>query len=285
MTLLPFTKMHGIGNDFVVIDFVTQSGVLRPETIRYLADRHTGIGFDQLLLIEPPQSPDADFFYRIFNADGTESSQCGNGARCVGKYIFDKRLSVKTTLTLQTRVGRMITRRLSSAQFEVQLEPPALDPKAAGYHSVIGSEPPFAAGFDPAFEWSFGIVDLGNPHAVLICDHLDTLDVSALAQQFCDNHIFESGVNVGFMSVVSPTIIDLRVVERGAGETLACGSGACAAVIIGRQFAGLDQTVTVRLPGGELTITWSGPGSEVLMAGPAERIFEGRIKVPRTMEQ
>jgi diaminopimelate epimerase len=296
LDLLHFSKMHGIGNDFMVVDLVTQAGSFSAETIARLADRNTGVGFDQLLLIQPPSSPEADFDYRIFNCDGSESAQCGNGARCVAKYIYDKRLSPKSSLLLRTQSGQLRTRRLSSAAFEVNLGPPGLSPDAVDF---AAEAPPdgaaFTAHLDSKGTYPFGIADLGNPHAVIMLNqpgtsastpfNLSAVDVMSLATEFTQRYPFKAGVNVGFMSIKSATMIDLRVVERGVGETRACGSGACAAAIVGRQYANLEETVTVCLPGGELSINWQGPEADVLMSGPAERVYEGRIKIPRLLEQ
>lgn len=277
--IVNFSKMHGVGNDFVVIDLVTQAGVLTAARVTDLAHRHTGIGFDQLLTIEPPTARDADFFYRIYNADGSESGQCGNGARCVAKFIYDKQLSPKSELVLQTSTGRMTTQRLSSQDFRVNMGPPQLDPASVCLQPNPGEQAPYSASFQDGSNHVFGIANLGNPHAVLMFQSLDDLDVAGLAAEFRAQRHFETGVNVGFMALTSDAHILLRVSERGAGETLACGSGACAAVAVGRTMNLLSDTVTVDMPGGSVEVTWPGPGQDLWLSGSAIRVFDGKVKI------
>ncbi len=277
--IVNFSKMHGSGNDFVVIDLVTQAGALSAACVRDLAHRHTGVGFDQLLTIEPSTIRTADFFYRIYNADGSESGQCGNGARCVAKFIYDKQLSPKSELVLQTSTGELTTHRLSSQTIRVNMGTPQLDPVAVAFQPRSGEQAPYSASFEDGSHYAFGVANLGNPHAVLLVESTHDLKVAGLAAEFRAQTHFEAGVNVGFMALDSETAISLRVSERGAGETLACGSGACAAVAVGRALDLLSETVSVEMPGGAVNVTWPGPGQDLWLTGPAVRVFDGKIKI------
>ncbi|MGB1341636.1 MAG: diaminopimelate epimerase [Pseudomonadales bacterium] len=277
--ILQFTKMHGLGNDFVVIDLVTQSATLSEPLIKHIADRRRGVGFDQLLVIGPPTALDADFFYQIYNSDGSESNQCGNGARCVAKFIFDKQLSCKKSLVLQTQTGRMTTERVDRSWFRVDIGIPSFMPEAIPFEPKAGATAPFHCELEHLGHSPFGVVNLGNPHAVLLVNELDSLDVSSAARDFRAKTAFKEGVNVGFMEKSSSGTIKLRVDERGVGETSACGSGACAAVAIGQDLAQLDEQVTVSMPGGKLEVSWKGPDHSVWLSGPAEKVFDGKIKV------
>jgi len=258
---------------------VTQAGALSPACVRDLAHRHTGVGFDQLLTIEPPTIRTADFFYRIYNADGSESGQCGNGARCVAKFIFDKQLSPKSELVLQTNTGQLTTQRVSSQAIRVNMGKPQLDPAAIPFEPTPGEQAPYAASFQDGSRYAFGVANIGNPHGVLLVESTQALDVAGLATEFRAQTHFEAGVNVGFMALTSQTAITLRVSERGAGETLACGSGACAAVAVGRAMNLLSETVLVEMPGGAVTVTWPGLGQDLWLTGPAVRVFDGKIKI------
>ena len=274
---LHFTKMHGAGNDFVVIDAVRAAIQINENQIRKIADRQTGVGCDQVLLIEPPKRPDADFEYRIFNADGSPAGQCGNGARCVGRFIHDQRLSAKSTITLQ--VGSDL-RRLEfdeAGSVKAELGAPIFAP----------AQIPFSADED-ATEHALslanvtvmaGVVSLGNPHAVLLVDDVAATPVEKIGPMIQSLDVFPEGVNVGFMQVESNTHVKLRVFERGAGETLACGSGACAAVIHGIRLGQLANKVTVSVPGGKLEVSWDDGLSSVWLAGPAETVFEGKLNL------
>jgi diaminopimelate epimerase len=274
---LHFTKMHGAGNDFVVIDAVRAAIQINENQIRKIADRQTGVGCDQVLLIEPPKRPDADFEYRIFNADGSPAGQCGNGARCVGRFIHDQRLSAKSTITLQ--VGSDL-RRLEfdeAGSVKAELGAPIFAP----------AQIPFAADED-ATEHALtlanvtvmaGVVSVGNPHAVLLVDDVAATPVEKIGPMIQSLDVFPEGVNVGFMQVESNTHVKLRVFERGAGETLACGSGACAAVIHGIRLGQLANKVTVSVPGGKLEVSWDDGLSSVWLAGPAETVFEGKLNL------
>ena len=274
---LHFTKMHGAGNDFVVIDAVRAAIQINENQIRKIADRQTGVGCDQVLLIEPPKRPDADFEYRIFNADGSPAGQCGNGARCVGRFIHEQRLSAKSTITLQ--VGSDL-RRLEfdeTGSVKAELGAPIFAP----------AQIPFATDED-ATEHALtlanvtvmaGVVSVGNPHAVLLVDDIAATPVEKIGPMIQSLDVFPEGVNVGFMQVESNTQVKLRVFERGAGETLACGSGACAAVIHGIRLGQLANKVTVSVPGGKLEVSWDNGVSSVWLSGPAETVFEGKLNL------
>lgn len=273
---LNFTKMHGLGNDFVVIDAINQSISLTPEQIRQLADRHIGIGCDQLLLVEAT-STSADFRYRIYNADGGEVEQCGNGARCFMQFVRDQGLTDKTRLRVETAGGPLQLIQQPDGQISVDMGVPRLEP----------ADVPFVA---PRRETTYtldvlerqleiAVVSMGNPHAVLLVDDIETAPVVSLGPAIENHPRFPERVNVGFMQVVKNDCIRLRVFERGAGETLACGSGACAAVVAGRLRGQLTENVKVILNGGELVVSWAGEGQPVLMTGPATTVYEGRIEL------
>lgn len=273
--LLHFTKMHGLGNDFMVVDLITQRARLRPEQISALADRRFGIGFDQLLVVEPPMSPDMDFRYRIYNADGSEVENCGNGARCFARFVRDQRLTHKREIHVETAGGPLTLHIENGDQVRVDMGRPRFAPAAL----------PFEAAEDRVRHdlevdgqtHQIGVVSMGNPHAVLRVDNVDTAPVATLGPAIEHHPRFPKGVNVGFMQVVSPQQIRLRVFERGSGETLACGTGACAAVASGIRQGFLKSPVRVQLPGGELEIAWPAEDASLIMTGPAERVFDGRI--------
>lgn len=275
--LLKFTKMHGLGNDFVVIDAISQSVALTPEQVRFIADRHFGVGCDQLLLVERARSPGVDFSYRIYNADGGEVEQCGNGARCFMRFVRDAGLTDKNELVVETRCGIIRPRMEADGQVTVDMGVPRTRP----------DEVPFSAGHEALSypllvdgqQLELGVVSMGNPHAVLRVDDVVRAPVAALGPKIETHERFPNRVNAGFMQIVDRTHIRLRVFERGVGETLACGSGACAAVVVGRLQGLLDDTVSVELPGGRLLIHWRGKGTEVKMSGPATRVFEGQMEL------
>lgn len=275
--MIEFTKMHGLGNDFVVIDAINQSISLQAEQIRAWSDRHFGIGFDQLLLVETPVNPDADFKYRIFNADGGEVAQCGNGARCFAKFVREKKLTDKDEIRVDTNAGQLLLKLDADGLVTVNMGIPKHKPEEiplkaeceAKFYSVIVNH----------IERGFGAVSLGNPHAVLQVHDIKTAPVDELGPLLESHPDFPERANIGFMQVIDRGHIKLRVYERGAAETLACGSGACAAAIIGIEQNLLDHEVIVELPGGILTILWPGRGQPVLMTGPAVSVFEGRIKL------
>ncbi len=275
--LLRFTKMHGLGNDFMVIDLVTQHAQLSAKQIRQWGDRHTGVGFDQLLLVEPPSTPDADFRYRIFNADGSEVEQCGNGARCFARFVQDKRLTAKQTIHVETAGGPIVLKVNRDKQITVDMGAPRFVP----------AEIPFQADAE-ACEYSLEIggetlqvaaVSMGNPHCVTLVSDVRDGTLERLGALIEAHPRFPRKVNAGFMQVVDRQHARLRVYERGVGETQACGTGACAAAVAGIRLGLLDSPVQIDLPGGRLQIEWAGPGQPVLMTGPATRVYEGQIRV------
>ena len=272
--MIHFTKMHGLGNDFVVIDAHTQSIDLSSEQIRFMADRHTGIGFDQLLLVEKPVSDNADFKYRIFNADGSEVAQCGNGARCFARFVRDKKLSDKDEIRVDTNAGQLLLcfdDDLITVNMGVPRHQPSEIPLLAAHETLLYDV--LVSGHD----YQFGAVSMGNPHAVLHVNDVNTAPVTELGKALESHALFPERANIGFMQIVNRQLIKLRVYERGSGETLACGSGACAAVVIGIEQNLLDNTVVVELAGGTLKINWAGRGTPVWMTGAAVTVFEGVI--------
>lgn len=275
--LLKFTKMHGLGNDFVVLDLVTQRCKITEKHIRKLADRRFGIGCDQVLLVEIPQNPEVDFRYRIFNGDGVEVEQCGNGARCFAKFVRDKKLTGKDNIRVETHAGIIELSITEDQQVRVNMGEPELEPAhipfTAERRSLL-----YPLDVDGE-QLSIGAVSMGNPHAVLQVDNVEQAAVERLGPLIENHPRFPQKVNAGFMQLVSPKKIRLRVYERAAGETLACGTGACAAVVSGQLRGLLEQQVTVALPGGELTIEWRGEGHPVIMTGPASSVFEGQIQL------
>jgi diaminopimelate epimerase len=270
---LKFTKMHGLGNDFVVVDGTKESADLVFNAVQKLADRKTGIGFDQLLLIQPSPSKEYDFIYRIFNADGKEVEQCGNGARCVGAYIFTEGLSRKDKIVLGTVAGCIEIFKQSGNQITVNMGTPKFMPEAIPFitekqaleYQLVVDETPL----------KFGAVSMGNPHIVVPVNNVASAPLKQIGEQLQHHSSFPKQVNVGFMEVVSPDYLRLRVFERGVGETNACGSGACAAFAIGRLWQQLAPEVTVELPGGRLKIRSSE--NNILMTGPAEKVFRGEL--------
>lgn len=274
---LEFTKMHGLGNDFMVIDLVSQRARLTTEEIRTLADRNFGVGFDQLLIVEPPGSPDVDFRYRIFNADGSEVSQCGNGARCFARFVRDRRLSRKDVLRVETASGIITLTITPDGWVTVNMGVPRLVPAEIPFiaDTQAITYPIDANG--TALE--IGAVSMGNPHAVIVVDSVKDAPVPTIGPIMESHPRFPERVNVGFMEIVARDRINLRVYERGAGETLACGTGACAAVVSGIQRGLLDARVQVHLPGGELDISWHGDGTPVMMTGPTAKVFDGFLRI------
>ncbi len=272
---LVFTKMHGLGNDFVVVDATREPVELTPDQIRFIADRHFGVGCDQLLRVEPPPSPDLDFTYRIFNADGGEVEQCGNGARCFAVFVREKGLTDKDLIRVATAGGPIELQVEPDGQVTVDMGAPRFAPadipfvaeaRADRYPIEVDGQTVEA-----------GVLSMGNPHAVIRVADVDTAPVAELGPKLEHHPRFPNRANIGFMQVVDRTHIRLRVWERGSGETLACGTGACAAVVSGRQQGWLDDKVTVSLPGGDLVIRWAGEGEPVMMTGPAVTVFEGRM--------
>lgn len=275
--MLHFTKMHGLGNDFMVVDLVTQRARLDSERIRALADRRFGIGFDQLLLVEPPSRPDMDFRYRIFNADGSEVENCGNGARCFARFVLDQRLTARREIAVQTAGGNLLLKVADDGRVRVNMGAPRFNPADIPLTAESESNH-YALDIDGEMV-SLDAVSMGNPHAVIDVESVDHAPVTTLGPRIEAHPRFPARVNVGFMQIVSRQRVRLRVFERGVGETLACGTGACAAVVSGIRRGLLDQYVEVTLPGGDLSIEWAGPGQSVIMTGPAEHVFDGRILV------
>jgi len=275
--LLHFTKMHGAGNDFVVIDLISQRCKLRPRDFRNIADRRFGVGCDQILLVEAPGSPEVDFRYRIFNADGGEVEQCGNGARCFARFVRDKKLTGKRVITVETAAGIITLKARDQHQVEVDMGAPILEPEQIPFRAPARQDS-YTLQLQNG-ELEIGAVSMGNPHAVNRVDDVDALDLEALGPEIENHPDFPQRVNAGFMQVVSEHEIRLRVFERGVGETLACGTGACAAVVYGLSRGWLRDSVTVQLPGGKLSISWAGPGQPVIMTGPTAVAFEGTIKI------
>jgi diaminopimelate epimerase len=273
--MIHFTKMQGLGNDFVVIDAINQAIHLSSEQIRFMADRHFGIGFDQLLLVEKPVSSNADFKYRIFNADGSEVAQCGNGARCFARFVRDKKLSDKDEICVDTHAGQLllcfddndlITVNMGIPKHQPAEVPLLAEQEALVYRVLVKDQ-----------ELSFGAVSMGNPHAVIHVADSKATPVAKLGKALESHPLFPERANIGFMQVVNPHSIKLRVYERGAAETLACGSGACAAVVIGIEQELLNSPVVVKLAGGTLKISWAGRGEPVWMTGAAVSVFDGVI--------
>ena len=274
---LKFTKMHGTGNDFVVIDLISQRCKLRPRDIRKIADRHFGIGCDQVLVVEPPLNPDVDFRYRIYNADGGEVEQCGNGARCFARFVRDQKLTRKRIITADTGAGVIELRIRSNRDVEVEMGMPRLEPEDIPYAASERAES-YILTVDET-ELEIGAVSMGNPHAVIRVDNVHGADVDGLGARVEHHPDFPQRVNTGFMEVVNRSKVRLRVFERGVGETLACGTGACAAVVYGNLRGWLSDSVTVELPGGKLSIAWAGEGHPVIMTGPTAVVFEGSIRI------
>jgi diaminopimelate epimerase len=272
-----FTKMHGLGNDFVVIDAVNRKMDLSTEQVRFLADRRFGIGCDQLLLVEPPQQQGVDFRYRIFNADGSEVQQCGNGARCFARFVRDKGLTDKDAIVVETASGVITLYIEGDGQVRVNMGKPDFTPAGLPFSAAreqLVYELPLNGE-----SLTIGAVSMGNPHAVLQVEDVARAPVERLGPRLESHPLFPERVNVGFMQVLNKGAIRLRVYERGAAETLACGTGACAAVAVGHRWGLLGDEVSVSLPGGELTIRWGGEGEDLWMIGPATTVFEGVIEI------
>ena len=272
---IEFTKMHGLGNDFMVINQVTQNVELTPDMIRRWADRHTGVGFDQLLLVSPPTSPDVDFRYRIFNADGTEVEQCGNGARCFARFVYDKNLTNKNVIPVETNTGRIELQLVSGGLVTVNMGAPIFEPERI---------PLIAQQQQPLYQFTaegetvqMACVSMGNPHGVLQVEDVDTAPVATMGPRLEAHPNFPNKANIGFCQVVDRDNLRLRVFERGVGETRACGTGACAAAVANIAAGRVNNKVNVTLPGGTLQIEWQGEGHPVLMTGPATTVYEGTI--------
>jgi diaminopimelate epimerase len=276
---LRFTKMHGAGNDFVVVDATRVPFKPTPQLLQKLSDRRFGVGCDQILVIEPPSAPDVDFNYRIYNADGSESGQCGNGARALARYVHESGLSAKDAIRVRTATSTLSLMQAGEGRYRVDMGVPRLDPAEIPFDAEARA-PRYTLTLDNGAVVEIGVASMGNPHAVLLVNDVDTAPVAEVGALLQRHPAFAQSVNVGFLQVLSPQQARLRVFERGVGETLACGSGACAAAVIGRLWGLLDARVALQLRGGELMIEWEGEGRPVLMTGPAETVFKGEIEWP-----
>ncbi|EGT4385746.1 diaminopimelate epimerase [Cronobacter malonaticus] len=272
---MQFSKMHGLGNDFMVVDAVTQNVFFSPDMIRRLADRHQGVGFDQLLMVEPPYDPDLDFHYRIFNADGSEVAQCGNGARCFARFVRLKGLTNKREIRVSTANGRMVLTVNEDEQVRVNMGEPVFEPSLVPFRANKAEKTYIMRAAEQTV--LCGVVSMGNPHCVIQVDDVATAPVETLGPLMESHERFPERANIGFMQVMNTEHIRLRVFERGAGETQACGSGACGAVAVGIQQGLLAAQVRVDLPGGRLDIAWKGPGNPLFMTGPATHVYDGFI--------
>ncbi|WCP66996.1 diaminopimelate epimerase [Vibrio tubiashii] len=270
-----FSKMHGLGNDFMVVDCITQNIFFSPDLIRRLADRHTGVGFDQLLVVEAPYDPETDFHYRIFNADGSEVEQCGNGARCFARFVRMKGLTNKYSISVSTKKGKMVLNIEEDDQVTVNMGVPEFEPSKIPFKAKQTEKTYILRAEDKTL--FCGAVSMGNPHVVTVVDDVASADVDTLGPLLESHERFPERVNAGFMQIVSRNEVNLRVYERGAGETQACGSGACGAVAVGVVQGLLDEKVTVNLPGGSLKIAWQGEGKPLYMTGPATHVFDGQL--------
>jgi len=277
VTRIRFTKMHGLGNDFVVIDAVNQQVVLTPEAARRIADRHLGVGCDQILLVEKPLKAETDFRYRIFNADGGEVEQCGNGARCFARFVHDQGMTARREIRVDTLSGVIMLRLEDGGEVTVDMGVPGFSPPLV----------PFSSDSDALVQSlevggalrEITAVSTGNPHAVQVVDNVDAAPVASEGPLIEGHPRFPQRVNAGYMEIVDRGHVRLRVFERGAGETLACGSGACAAVAVGILRGLVDSPVRVATRGGELLIRWDGAGTVVSMTGPAVTVFEGEMEL------
>ena len=271
---IKFTKMHGLGNDFVVIDAISQSIALSTEQIQRIADRHFGVGCDQLLLVEKPTTAEAEFRYRIFNCDGGEVEQCGNGARCFAIFVRQQGLTNNETISVETAngliqlqvIGDQVAVDMGVPDFRPQSLPFLAESRAESYNLMVNGA-----------EYAIGAVSMGNPHAVMQVDDLDEIDIEAVGKAIESHQQFPNRVNAGFMQIINRDEIRLRVFERGVGETLACGTGACAAVAVAIMQGLLNEKVTAHLKGGDLSIQWPGEGQALIMTGPATTVFQGQL--------
>jgi diaminopimelate epimerase len=272
-----FTKMHGLGNDFVVFDAPVPDSLLSPQRLRALADRRTGIGFDQALLLEPPHRSESAAYYRIFNADGDEVEQCGNGARCIAALLQRRGLVRDGALTLESPAGLIAARLAADGEVSVDLGVPDFGPRSLPFDAAAG---PDSYALEVAGQSvDIGAVSLGNPHAVLIVASVDSAPVEILGPAIERHARFPKRVNVGFLEIVALDAVRLRVYERGAGETRSCGTGACAAVAVARRRGLLEAHVRVQVRGGELRVNWAGAGEHIWLTGPAQISFQGHVEV------
>ncbi|VAX76968.1 Diaminopimelate epimerase [Serratia symbiotica] len=272
---MKFAKMHGLGNDFMVVDGITQNVYFSPKIIRRLSDRHLGVGFDQLLVVEPPYDPEFDFHYRIFNSNGSEVSQCGNGARCFARFVQLKGLTNKYTLRISTQSGSMIINITSNDQVCVNMGEPNFDPQAVPFCAIKEEKNYIVQAAEHTLRC--GIVSMGNPHCIVQVDDVNTAKIALIGPVLEGHKRFPERANIGFMQIVSREHIKLRTYERGSGQTHACGSGASAAVAVGIQQELLSNEVRVELPRGNLHVRWKGPGNPLFMTGPVTHVYDGYI--------
>ncbi len=274
---IAFTKMHGLGNDFMVVDLITQKFEFNPHLIQKLSCRNKGVGFDQLLIVEAPVDPETDFHFRIYNSDGSEVGQCGNGMRCLARFIRDQKLTWKHKIVATTSSCQVIMQLDKSGLVSVQLPTPKFEPEDIPL--INHSKQDFYTLNTEQGEYQVYPVSMGNPHAVIFVDDVDTADVETLGPLICNHPDFPEQANVGFVQILDPKHIRLRVYERGSGETLACGSGACAAMVVCRQAELCEHNVRVDLPGGHLFIRWHGGSKPVQLTGPSTIVYRGTISL------
>lgn len=277
---LPFTKMHGLGNDFMVLDLISHPVSLSAEQIRRLGDRHFGVGFDQLLVVDAPTQPDVDFDYRIYNCDGTQVEHCGNGARCFARFVLDKGLIAHTPIRVGTVNGVLSLDVREDGSVAVDMGSPDFSPAALPFNAELADEYQLEVDIgEKRQNVHFWVVSVGNPHAVILVEDVEQAPVQRLGAALGRHPAFPKGVNVGFMQILDRSRVRLRVFERGAGETIACGTGACAAVVVGIAAGLLDTEVTASLRGGDLSIAWAGKDQSIRMQGPATTVFEGTVSL------
>mgnify|MGYP002634822854 CR=1 FL=1 len=274
---LAFTKMHGLGNDFMVVDLINQNFSFQTEQIKRLADRNKGIGFDQLLVVEPPIDPETDFHFRIFNADGSEVGQCGNGMRCLARFLREQQLTWKNKITATTITGRVRLQLEKSGLVSVQMGTPKFEPKDIPLNRQQ-KEAVYTMQTELG-EYQITSLSMGNPHALLFVDDIKSAPVETLGPMICQHPDFPEQTNVGFIQVNDRNQISIRVFERGSGETLACGSGACAAMVATRKANLCEDNIRVNLPGGHLFIRWTGEAKSVQMTGPSTIVYQGHINL------
>lgn len=274
---MKFSKMHGLGNDFVIVDSITQQVYFTTDKIKLLSDRNCGIGFNQLLVIEPPYDPVIDFHCRIYNSDGQEVDQCGNGIRCAARFVYIKNLTKKKTVKISTRSGNMILSTIDNDLVSVNMGEPIFDPSLIPFLAFQYQKVYFL--FLPMQVILCGVVSMGNPHCIILVDTVESIPINYLGSILSTHHCFPKQTNVSFMKVISQNNIKLRVYERGVGETQACGSAACAAVAVGIQQGLLqkNESVQVNLPGGKLLISWKGQGHSLYMMGHTSYVYDGSI--------
>lgn len=278
-----FTKMHGLGNDFMVVDAISQPVQFTPENIRLLARRDTGIGFDQCLIVELSHRSGIDFNYRIFNANGQEVGQCGNGARCLALFLQHYALTQKKTITVATATTRMQLVIHDNNTVSVEMGRPKFNPADIPLQAASQATW-YTISLPDTGDWQFHAVNVGNPHAVLLVPDVNLAPVERVGKQLSEHALFPEQVNVGFMQIDTPEHIRLRVYERGCGETQACGSGAVAAAAVGKLFHKLKDHITVSLPGGDLIITWASTQESIVLTGPAQFVYEGYLEFPALMQ-